>query len=100
MEELSSIISLISMATGYAADTTQRNVTVQGLICARMVRMPKGRQVFRQTEVKRLIRAVTEAGLSVSRIRINPQGQIEVETVAPHSQNSSSDLDRWLTKRG
>ena len=48
--------------------------------------MSKGRWNFRRAEVTRAIMAVTDAGLSVTKVRINPQGEIEVETGAAASQ--------------
>jgi hypothetical protein len=61
--------------------------------------MSKGRWNFRRAEVTRAITAVTDAGLSVTKIRINPQGEIEVETGAAASQDSRGDLENWLSKR-
>jgi len=61
--------------------------------------MSKSRQTFRRSEVMRAIKAVTDAGLFVSAVRINPQGQIEVETAKGLAQDSKSDLDVWLAKR-
>jgi hypothetical protein len=60
--------------------------------------MSKGRQAFRRTDLLRAIRAVRDAGLPVSAVRISPQGEIEVETAKIQAQDSASDLDRWLEK--
>lgn len=60
--------------------------------------MSRVAQKFRRTEVMRAIRAVKAAGLPVSAVRINPQGQIEVETA--RVADSVTDLDSWLAKGG
>jgi hypothetical protein len=62
--------------------------------------MSKGQWAFRPAALKRAIKAAQDAGLTVSGFRINPQGEIYVETVAPQAQDSRSDLDTWLAKRG
>jgi hypothetical protein len=62
--------------------------------------MSKSRQAFRRTDVVRAIKAVRDAGLPVSRVRINPHGVIEVETSGLQTQDSTADLERWLAKRG
>ena len=61
--------------------------------------MSKARQSFRRIEVMRAIKAVTDLGLTVSAVRIGPQGQIEVETIKAQAQDSGSDLDKWLEGR-
>ena len=61
--------------------------------------MSKSRWSFRPREVTRAIKAVTDAGLKLSRVRIYPQGQIEIETGAPQAHDSDSDLEVWLNKR-
>ena len=61
--------------------------------------MSKCRQTFRRSDVTRAIKAVTEAGLTISAVRISPQGQIEVETGKAQAQDSAGDLERWLANR-
>ena len=60
--------------------------------------MSKGQWAFR--DITRAIQAVAKAGLSVSVVRINPQGQIELETAKLPAQVRKDDLDSWLAKRG
>jgi hypothetical protein len=62
--------------------------------------MPKARQIFRRADVMRALRAVRDAGLPVSAVRISPQGEIEVETAKMQAQDSATDLERWLEGRG
>ena len=58
------------------------------------------RQLFRRTDIMRGIRAVIDSGLSVSMVRISPQGQIEIETAKAQAQDSVTDLERWLVRKG
>jgi hypothetical protein len=54
--------------------------------------MSKGKWAFRPKALTRVIKAVTDAGLTVSGVRISPQGEIEVETAAtkPHETPAHS----------
>lgn len=61
--------------------------------------MPKSRYIFRRTDLMRAIKAAHDFGLGVCKIRINPQGEIEVEAGAPPAQDLGDDLERWLSKR-
>jgi hypothetical protein len=61
--------------------------------------MSKGQWAFRPAALKRAIKAAQDAGLTVSGFRINPQGEIHVETAKAQMQDSAGDLDRWLTTK-
>ena len=61
--------------------------------------MSKGRWAFRPAALKRAIKTAQDAGLTVSGFRINPQGEIHIETARGQAQDSGGDLDRWLAIR-
>ena len=62
--------------------------------------MSKGKQLFRETELTRAIRAAKKEGLTVSRFKVNMRGEIEVEIGPPTVPvDSPSELDSWLNKR-
>ena len=56
--------------------------------------MSKGKQLFRETELTRAIRAAKKEGLSVSKFKINSQGEIEVE-VGPPTAPADNAADEW-----
>jgi hypothetical protein len=60
--------------------------------------MAKSVALFRQALVERAIKGVINAGLSVSRVRIGNDGEIEIFT--GQVENVSKDpLDKWLEGR-
>jgi hypothetical protein len=57
------------------------------------------RVTFRESDLKRAIKAVRESGLPVAEARITPDGEIRILTGGPPG-DGLSDLQRWRQKRG
>jgi hypothetical protein len=49
---------------------------------------------FRETDVSRAVRAVEKVGLSVARVRIEPDGSIEIVAGAGVANDKRNPLDR------
>ena len=56
--------------------------------------MSKELHRFRKAEIERALKAVTAAGLSVSLVRIGPEGQLELETAGPPAP-AEKPADEW-----
>ena len=56
--------------------------------------MSKGKHAFMETEMARAIRAVRKAGLPVKSVRVNTQGEIQVD-IGPPQAHDSSPVNEW-----
>ncbi len=64
---------------------------------------PRGRSRFRESDVKRAIKAAKAAGVEVGRIEIAPDGRIVVtaldKSVEGAKNDQTNELDDWLKRR-
>ena len=52
--------------------------------------MSKGNHAFKETEMARAVRAVRKTGLPVKSVRVNTQGEIQVD-IGPPASNVTDD---------
>ena len=57
--------------------------------------MSKAKHIFRKAELTRACRAVSDAGLGVSKVKITLQGEIEIETGPPTAPAGNANDDEW-----
>jgi hypothetical protein len=55
----------------------------------------KGKLLFRQTDVQRLIQGARAAGLTPKAIRVNSQGELKLELGAPEVGEAPAPADEW-----
>ena len=58
--------------------------------------MPKGLQIFKQTDLLRAIRTFQKAGLSVARAEIDRDGKIIVVAGDGKTKEDLDSLDNWM----
>ena len=64
--------------------------------------MPKGLQIFKETDLRRAIKTFQKLGLPIARAEIHRDGKIVVVVGDGNAkaENNASELDRWLAKQG
>jgi hypothetical protein len=55
---------------------------------------------FRQSDAKRLMKAARDAGLSVQRVEVGPDGKITVVVGEPPGPNGGQDVNEWDQEGG
>ena len=61
--------------------------------------MPRGPQIFRQSDVTRVIKATKAAGEDVERVEIGPDGRIVVIVGKAEAPKGETAAERWLRGR-
>lgn len=60
--------------------------------------MARAGSTFRQSDLKRAVKAVTGAGISIAKVEIETTGKIVLTTGAAEAAEMS-DLDKWKASR-
>jgi hypothetical protein len=62
--------------------------------------MPRGPCLFRESDVRRAVKATRSSGLEIARVEIDAaNGKIAILPQNTSAPEQSSDLDSWLAKK-
>ncbi len=61
--------------------------------------MPRSPCTFRETDVRRAIKAARSSGIEIARVEIDKYGKIVVVTGKP-DETATTPLDEWRSRRG
>lgn len=61
--------------------------------------MPRSRCSFRETDVRRAVKAARSSGIDIAGVEIEPAtGKITIMTASKCGAEKITDLDRWVTE--